>query len=167
MAAENAPKPTADFVSGAQSPCDLSGIDLLRVTVLQHDQAIVVTRVAGEVDMLTGPSLQSHLDKALASRPVRLIVDLSQVSFMGATGLTVLIKTKAAATHQGTTLQLRGMSRAAARALHAAKLGCLFDRLPAAAPCTGGHRNGRPHAESRCARAHSGVSGPSRPPGRR
>ena len=127
MAAEHPPKPTVDFLSGAHFPCDLSGIDLLRVTVLQPDQAIVVTHVAGEVDMLTGPSLQSHLDKALASRPVRLIVDLSQVSFMGATGLTVLIKAKAAATHQGTTLQLGGMSRAVARALHAAKLGCLFE----------------------------------------
>jgi hypothetical protein len=44
-----------------------------RVIVLQHDQTIVVAHVAGEVDMLTGPSLQSHLDEALASRVTEVL----------------------------------------------------------------------------------------------
>jgi len=55
--------------------------------VLQHDHAVVVARVAGEVDMLTGPLLQSQLDSALATRPQRLIVDLSQVSFSAKSGI--------------------------------------------------------------------------------
>lgn len=99
--------------------------------MLQHDQAIVVAHVAGESDMLTGPALQCRLDAALAARPARPIVDLSQVSFMGATGLTVLIEAKTVAAHQGTTVQLRGLSRAAARVLHAAGLTHLFEILPA------------------------------------
>ena len=71
------PKPAGDFLPGAESASPINGIEPFRVTVLQHDQPIVVAHVAGEVDILTGPSLQSHLNKALASRPERLIVDLS------------------------------------------------------------------------------------------
>lgn len=77
-----------------------------------------MAHVAGDVDLLTRPSLQSHLDQALATRPERLVVDLSQVTFLSATGLAVLINTQEAATHQGTTFQLGastdGSSRAAA-----------------------------------------------------
>ncbi|HKS51807.1 MAG TPA: STAS domain-containing protein [Pseudonocardiaceae bacterium] len=132
MAAEYTPEsPAGDFFSGAQSPKRRNGIELLRVAVLQHDQAVVVVHVAGEIDMLTGPALQSRLDTALATCPARLIVDLSQVSLMGATGLTVLIDAKTVATPQGTTVQLKGLSRAAARVLHAARLTHLFEILPA------------------------------------
>jgi hypothetical protein len=49
----------------------LAGPELLSVTVLQHDHAVAVAHVPGEVDMLTGPSLQRHLDKALSTRPER------------------------------------------------------------------------------------------------
>jgi anti-anti-sigma factor len=76
-----------------------------------------VAYVAGEVDMLTGPALRSHLDQVLATRPEHLIVDLSQVSFLGSTGLAVLINVQEAAIHQGTTFQLRGVRRAAGRVL--------------------------------------------------
>ena len=86
---------------------------------------------AGQVDMLTGSSLQSHLNKALASRLARLIVDVSQVSFLGSTGLSVLINIQAAATHQGITFQLRGVGPAVARVLQVTKLDSLFEILPA------------------------------------
>ncbi|WP_414687633.1 STAS domain-containing protein [Mycobacterium sp.] len=47
----------------------------------------------------------------LANRPECLIIDLSQVSFMGAAGLSVLIKARGTAAHQGTALKLRSLSR--------------------------------------------------------
>jgi len=130
MAAEHTPEPAGDFLLDAQSPASETALSRFRVAVLQHDQAIVVAQVAGEIDMLTGPALQSHFDTALAARPTRLIVDLSQVSFMGATALTVLINVKTVATHRGTTVKLRGVSRAAARVLQVAGLTHLFDILP-------------------------------------
>lgn len=130
MAAEKTPEPASDFVSGVESFGRIEGIEPFRVTLLQYDQAIVVAYVAGEVDMLTGPSLQSHLDQALATCPERLTVELSQVSFFGSTGLAVLINAQEAATHQGTTLQLKGISRAAARVLQATNLISFFEISP-------------------------------------
>jgi anti-sigma B factor antagonist len=100
------------------------------VTVLQHDHAVVMVHVAGELDMPSAASLQSHLDQVLATQTERLIIDLSQVSFLGSTGLTVLANTKTAATKQGTRLQLRSVSSAAARPLQITELVYLFDILP-------------------------------------
>ena len=130
MAAETTPQQVDDFSFGAEYPSRLADTDLLWITVVQHGHAAVVAHVAGEVDMLSGPSLQRHLVRALATRPECLIVDLSQVSCMGATGLAVLINAKRDATQQGTTLQLRGISSAAALPLQATELAYLFDILP-------------------------------------
>jgi anti-sigma B factor antagonist len=131
MAAEKIPQPADQYLPSGEFPSQLNGIPPLRITVLQHDQAIVVAHLVGELDILTGPRLQRHLDKALATQPERLIVDLSEVSFLGATGLAVLINAQHAATQQGTRFQLRGVSRAVARPLQATKLAYLFEILPA------------------------------------
>ena len=127
MAAERTPQRRS---ANSPSANHLADTELLSVTVLQHDHAVVIASVAGELDMLTGPSLQRHLNEALTIQPERLIVDLSQVSFLGATGLAVLINAQRAATRQGTTLQLRGVSNGAALPLLATELAYLFEILP-------------------------------------
>lgn len=129
MADDETPEPADDFLSVAESFSRIDGFEPFRVTLLQH-QAIVVAHVAGEVDMLTGPALQNHLDQALATRPERLIVDLSQVSFLGSTGLAVLVNIHGAAIYQGTSFQLRGIRRAIARVLQATGLASFFDIVP-------------------------------------
>jgi anti-sigma B factor antagonist len=131
MAAEKIPQPAAQYLPSGEFPSQRNGIQPLRITVLRHDEAIVVTHLIGGLDILTGPWLQRHLDKALATQPERLIVDLSGVSFLGATGLAVLINAQHAATQQGTRFQLRGVNRAVARSLQATKLAYLFETLPA------------------------------------
>jgi anti-anti-sigma factor len=130
VVAEENPEPASGFPPGDQ-PCGyLADTELLSVTVVQPDHAVVVAYVVGEVDMVTGPLLQSHLDNALATRPARLIIDLSRVSFLASTGLAVLINTHTAATGQGTNLQLRNVSKAAARPLHITNLTNLFEIPP-------------------------------------
>ena len=132
MVAKRAPQQARCCAPGDESPSHLAGTELLWVTVQQPDHGLLVVHVAGEVDMLTGPLLQGHLGEVLVTRPQRLIVDLSQVSFMAATGLAVLINAKRAAAQQGTTLQLRGVSSAAALPLETTELACLFEILPPA-----------------------------------
>ncbi len=129
MPAERAHQQTRNSTPDASH---LDGTELLWVTAQQPDHTVSVVHIAGEVDMLSGPSLQGHLGKVLATRPQRLIIDLSQVSFMAATGLAVLINAKRAAAQQGTTLQLRGISSAAALPLKTTELAYLFEILPPA-----------------------------------
>jgi hypothetical protein len=69
VGAETIPESAGAFLPGAEFPSRVYGVRSLRVTVLQHDQTVAVAYVAGEVDMLTGPLLQKHFDKALAPGP--------------------------------------------------------------------------------------------------
>lgn len=49
-----------------------------------------VVAAAGEIDVLTAPTLQQALESALRDRPAVLIVDLSEVTFLASAGLGVL-----------------------------------------------------------------------------
>lgn len=103
---------------------------LLSVVVERLDDAVSVIHVAGEVDMVTGPILQSQLRGVLATRPERLIIDLSQVSFMGSTALSALLSARHAAAQHSITLQLRGTERrAVAVPLRITGVDHLFDIL--------------------------------------
>jgi anti-sigma B factor antagonist len=108
----------------------VDGTERFSVLVEQLNPAILVVYVAGEIDLLTEPSLQDHLSKLLANRPQCLIIDLHRVSFMGATGLSVLVKAWHTGVQQGTTLKLRNPSRSAFRVLKIAGLDRLYEVLP-------------------------------------
>jgi anti-sigma B factor antagonist len=54
---------------------------------------VVVVSVAGEVDMLTAPTLAEKLRTAARQDAVALIVDLSRVQFLASAGMNVLIAT--------------------------------------------------------------------------
>ncbi|AFU02528.1 STAS domain-containing protein [Nocardia brasiliensis] len=52
---------------------------------------VAVVRVGGEIDVLTAPKLATAIDDAQTTdTPHALIVDLSEVTFMASSGLTVL-----------------------------------------------------------------------------
>ena len=101
----------ADKLPQPQGPRPLDPTGLLSVVVQELHHAISVIHVIGEVDMATGPALQNHVDRVLATRPQRLIIDLSQVSFMGSTALSVLLSARHVAAQQNTTVHLRGTDR--------------------------------------------------------
>ena len=50
-----------------------------------------VVRVSGEVDIQTSPILDDHLQRVLADGHDSFVVDLSRVTFLDSTGLSVLI----------------------------------------------------------------------------
>jgi anti-sigma B factor antagonist len=56
---------------------------------VRHQPGHVLITVAGEIDIATAPQLRDRL-AALAASGRRLVVDLAQVSFLGAAGLDVL-----------------------------------------------------------------------------
>jgi len=100
--------------------------------VAEPDPGDVIFHVSGEIDLLAEPSFQAHVGTLLASGPGCLIIDLSQVSFMGATGLSMLIRARGAAAQYGTAVKLRSPSPPAARPLEITGLNRLFDVLPPA-----------------------------------
>lgn len=51
---------------------------------------IAVVRVAGEVDMVTAPALESQVVALVRERPRLLVIDLTEVRFFSSAGLAVL-----------------------------------------------------------------------------
>ena len=64
---------------------------LLSVTTHRTGDVEVVT-LAGEIDMATGPQVQAAIERGLAAGPQVLVVDLTAVTFLSSTGLTVLVQ---------------------------------------------------------------------------
>ena len=58
----------------------------------RHEGDVAVVSALGEVDVFSAPGLDSELDAQIAAGNARLVVDLSEVSFLDSTGLGVLVK---------------------------------------------------------------------------
>lgn len=56
-----------------------------------RDGGVLVVSVRGELDMCTSPWLTGALDAACAQGPAVLVVDLTEVSFLGSTAMTTLL----------------------------------------------------------------------------
>jgi anti-sigma B factor antagonist len=89
----------------------------------------VVVEVGGEVDMLTSPQLRSLvLDQFSPTAGIELVVlDLEGVTFLGTSGLAVLIEVREAAHAAGVELRLACTARRVLRPLTIAGLIPLFD----------------------------------------
>ena len=78
----------------------------LQVGEAQGSTAVV--RVGVELDLATAAGVRLELLDALASTPDRLVVDLSDCPFLGATGAQLLLSAHLRAGSQGTRMTLRG-----------------------------------------------------------
>ncbi|WP_138761179.1 ANTAR domain-containing protein [Modestobacter altitudinis] len=79
---------------------------VLDVRIADRGDGSVLLTVAGEVDTLSTPVLRRALDTAWAGRPDRLLVDLSAVTFLNASGLRTLHRAAAQAAAYRASLQL-------------------------------------------------------------
>jgi len=78
--------------------CDTSWVateELLDVTVSEVSPGTVLCVVAGEVDLLTGPTLREKLN-AINVVAAHLVIDLSAVRFLASIGLNILVEILAA-----------------------------------------------------------------------
>ena len=100
--------------------------EVVRFDVVRHGDDATVVHVVGEIDTLTAPVLRAQLDEHLPVVPL-LVLDLSDVTFLGSAGLAVLVAAKDAADARSHTLRLVCGSRIVVRALEATGLLTLFD----------------------------------------
>jgi anti-anti-sigma factor len=91
---------------------------------LDRDGARVL-RVSGEIDIIGAPALRAALIPALEDVAI-VVLDLSEVSFLGSSGLAVLVEAREKAQPMGRELRLVCASRIVLRALEATGLRELF-----------------------------------------
>ncbi len=120
--------PVSDTTAGSTADvCE--DTPMIRLRVRDRGGATVVS-VEGEVDMVTTPRLHSCLQDQLARTPQRLVLDLSGVSFLGSSGLAVLVECLDDARGRGSDLRLVANSRQVVRPLEATGLTTLFQTYP-------------------------------------
>lgn len=86
-----------------------------------------VIEVGGEVDMVTSPHLRSAVLDQYAAGSELVVLDLDGVTFLGTSGLAVLIEVREAAHAAGVELRLACTARRVLRPLSIAGLVPLFD----------------------------------------
>ncbi|MGW6929713.1 STAS domain-containing protein [Lentzea sp. NPDC054927] len=91
---------------------------------------VVVLAVRGEVDSCTSPLLRDRLLEHLRPTCRQLVVDLTEVSFFAAAGLTVLVTVGEAATAAGVRLFLVADTPVVLRPLMITGLDDVFDVHP-------------------------------------
>lgn len=100
-----------------------------QITVATSNPAAgqVVVEVGGEVDMLTSPQLRRVVLDRLGSGAELVVLGLDAVTFLGTSGLAVLIEVREAAHAAGVELRLACTQRRVLRPLAIAGLVPLFD----------------------------------------
>lgn len=103
--------------------------DQISIGVHRASEGRVVVAVAGEVDMLTSPQLRAAvLEQFEPEHGARLLVlSLDGISFLGTSGLAVLVEMRDAAQATGVALRLACSARRVLRPLTIAGLVPLFD----------------------------------------
>lgn len=81
-----------------------------RIDVYADDPQRVVVSVAGEIDLASRDKLQSAILTAIdqAGTHHKVIVDLSQTTFLDSTGIAVLVRSREAASAVLTDLSIAG-----------------------------------------------------------
>ncbi len=93
----------------------------LHVDVIEEG-ASVCLKASGEVDAHTSTTLDSSVDKALASGATELVIDLGDVPFMDSMGIRVLVRAQRAIDEKNGSMRIVKVNPAVARALDYAGL---------------------------------------------
>jgi len=101
--------------------------DQISVVTRDAGEGRVVVEVGGEVDMLTSPQLRTAVLSALAGGPSAVVLALDGVTFLGTSGLAVLIEVREAAQDADVALRLACTGRRVLRPLSIAGLIPMFD----------------------------------------
>jgi anti-anti-sigma factor len=93
---------------------------------LENDPRGVVLTLGGELDLSSAPELERALQAAAAQTDARILFDLTELSFMDSTGVSVLVRAKQDADAAGRVIALRAPNGQVRRLL---ELVGLLDRL--------------------------------------
>ena len=113
--------------NGSAAADDVDEIgEVVRFDVVDHGDKASVLHVVGEIDTLTAPLLRAQLDAHVSRTPL-LVLDLTDVTFLGSAGLAVLVAAKDDAESRDHRLRIVPGSRIVVRALQATGLLGIFD----------------------------------------
>lgn len=103
---------------------------------LESQPGTVRLRLQGELDLATVPRLEEALKTSRRHNPVNLEVDIDALSFIGATGLRVLVAAHHQASVTGRTFTVTNPDRMARRLMQLTRTTYLYQGPVSTAPAT-------------------------------
>ena len=100
--------------------------DAVTLTAREVSVGVVVVAVAGELDMATVPEVEEYVRHRLGDASRALVLDLSGVTFLGSTGINLLIALRTACEAAGVALRVVATTKAV---LHPLELTDLIDHF--------------------------------------
>ena len=97
------------------------------IDVEQNEGGVVVVRPQGEVDLASSPQLRAKLTELIGGKPTRMILDLSQVSYMDSSGVATLVEAMQQCRRNSATLALAGLQARVRSVFEIARLDTVFD----------------------------------------
>jgi anti-sigma B factor antagonist len=99
-------------------------------TYASRSNGTAVVAVRGELDLYTAPRLWDALDSAIAGRPHELVIDLSNVTFVDSSGLSVLVRAHKRLRPVNGTVVVRGAAEQVSMTLEVTKLNTVLTVEP-------------------------------------
>jgi len=99
-----------------------------QISVEDRDGTCWIT-LRGELDQQEVLDLKARFDQAVQASAGVVVVDLSQVTFIGTLGIGLIISTGKQLDGQGRTLKLSGVPAAIERTFESMSLSDVFDRV--------------------------------------
>jgi anti-sigma B factor antagonist len=90
----------------------------------------VVVYPTGDIDLTASPILRQELKKVQASRPARLVVDLSKVGYMDSSGVATLVEAMQVARRNGSKMILCALVDRVRSIFEIARLDTVFTIVP-------------------------------------
>ncbi len=101
------------------------GVSDVDVRTERRDDAVIVAP-HGDIDLTASPSLRHELKRVQAEKPQRLVVDLSQVSYMDSSGVATLVEAMQTARRDRSRMVLCAMQDRVRSIFEIAKLDTVF-----------------------------------------
>lgn len=98
---------------------------MLTVRTERRGDALIVT-AQGDVDLTGSPTLRHELRKAAGEKPMRLVIDLSQVGYMDSSGVATLVEAMQLTRKAQTKMVLCGMQARVRSVFEIARLDSIF-----------------------------------------
>jgi len=97
---------------------------------IQTNASSTIVAPSGDIDLSCSRELQSHLKKAMETKPKLVVVDLGKVPYMDSSGVATLVEAMQISRKQSTKLVLCGMQDKVRSIFEIARLDRVFTIVP-------------------------------------
>ena len=102
-----------------------------------HDNGVAVVKLGGRLTAVSTPGVKAETGRLVAAGVVRIVYDLTEVTFLDSSGLAAFVSALKTTRSAGGTVKLCGVSEQVALVFELTRLNRVFDMYPDEAEAAG------------------------------